>query len=323
MPNHTTTRLPVRKPVEEIRVPVHKLFEQVLDVSKQFSNEGDKQIAFAEGQAILDRKDGDCQKNRFAMRRLLRDAEKWVRSEVGWKVADEAREAAKAAALAEYEDLVAPVRTEWTRANEAWVKFVQAENALGHDGQRAISHELWQAFAGVAPLVVMPKSNPEAISALVTELEGLTFRAGNFVQARWCKRCGAPVYEIKPKGEGKRPFTPDLCGTCFHEDPADHTSIGRKSFNSQFVLELTPEDILEKKAAEHRANEERRLANIRKNDLAKATRKSKKVTPDGQGGKKSKKTSNKNAPVADLANGEKEPTKAKVATKKKNASKGE
>ncbi len=313
----------VRKPVEEIRVPVHKLFEQVLEVSKNFSKEPDKQIAFAEGQAILDRKDGDCQKNRFAMRRLLRDAEKWVKSEVVWKAADEARDAAKAVALAEYEDLVAPVEKGWAEAKEAWMKYVQAENAMGHKGQWAIwqgtrsAPGLWVKFSEMETKIKAVRGTEEAVAALTAELASLTEEASNFFVPNWCKHngCGAPIEAtMTPRGGGK-PFPISYCHE--HESDKGVKSSGSGKAKSQSEPDLNPEAILEQKAADHRANEEHRLANIRKNDLAKTTRKSRAVTQDGKGGKKTKKTSNKRAPVADLANGEKEPAKARVVTARK------
>lgn len=204
---------PVRKSrkTREIHDTCQILYEKVLEASKGFANANDRIQADREAKAILDRADGDNKTNRLAMLRLWLDVRNWV--------ADEAAQAVKKAqALAEYEALVAPVVDGWKAANEAWTKYVQAENAKGHNGQKAVTNTFWSEFARFEVLVLKPRGTEEAVSDLASQLEDLIFRVGNFVWDHWCITCGAPVDEINIVG--KKPFWPKLCGTCFRK-PAD------------------------------------------------------------------------------------------------------
>jgi hypothetical protein len=194
----------------EIHDSVQILYEKVLAESKKFAKPDDRSQADREAKTILDRKDGDNQTNRLAMLRLWLDVRNWV--------ADEAIQAAKKAqALAEYNALVAPAIEGWKAANDAWMKYVQAEKKNGHNGQKAIAGEFWFDFVHFEPLVLKPRGTKEAVAELVAQLEDLIFRVGNFVWDHWCTTCGAPVDEINIVG--KKPFWPKQCGTCFRAEP--------------------------------------------------------------------------------------------------------
>lgn len=208
--SNTTVR-PVHKPrnqkPRELQ-PCPILYEKVLVASNGFVKETDRSQSDKEAKAILDRADGDTTANRLAMVRLLKDVRNWV--------ADEATQAAKKAqALAEYNALIAPVGNGWKAANEAWVKYVQAEKAKGHNGQLALAREgnFFAEFVRFEALVANIKADPEAVSALVVELTDLTFAVQNFVWTKWCPTCGDPVEKFVPKnGE---------CGNCFRSHSTD------------------------------------------------------------------------------------------------------
>ena len=209
MNTQTTVRTPRAK--REIIDTVEVLYAKVLEQVAKFRKESDKIRARKSGQSIIYLASGDTQPNRRAMLFLLKEARKWVTYEV-------AQAAKKVQALAEDEALVAPVVDGWKAANEAWTMYVQAEKAKGHNGQKAIAGEFWSDFAHFEPLVLKPRGTKEAVAELVAKLEDLTFRAGNFVHAKWCA-CGAPLYEIIPHDGDKKPFMPKLCGTCFRSEP--------------------------------------------------------------------------------------------------------
>lgn len=211
--SNTVTVRPDRKPRKnrEIHDTCQILYEKVLAESKKFALSTDRDQADKEAKAVLDRADGDNRSNRLAMLRLWLDARQWVAEEA-------ARATKKAQALAEYNKLMVPIEESWKAANEAWTKYVQAENAKGHNGQKAVANAFWSEFAQLEPLALKPRGSAGFVSDLAAKLEDLTFRIGNFVWDHWCATCGAPVDEIVIPG--KKPFWPKQCGACFRSQPA-------------------------------------------------------------------------------------------------------
>lgn len=259
MPTVTQTVRPDRKPRKnrEIHDTCLILYEKVLAESRKFAIATDREQADKEAKAVLDRADGDNKTNRLAMLRLWLDARQWVADEA-------ARAAKKAQALAEYNALIAPVVDGWKAANDAWTKFVQAENAKGHNGQKAVANAFWSEFAQIEPKVLMPRGTEEFVSELAAKLDDLTFRVGNFVWDHWCTTCGAPVDEIVIPG--KKPFWPKQCGPCFHK-PTGQDSVVKKSVKRvlEFRLEpLTPEQVEANKKAARELNERNRQAKKQK-----------------------------------------------------------
>jgi len=310
------TVVTVRKPrkIREIHDSVQILYEKVLAGSKEFANVADRVQADQEAKAILDRENGDTQTNRLAMLRLWLDVRNWMAGEA-------TQVAKKIRALAEYEALIAPAMEGWKAANDAWMKYVQAENAKGHNGQKAAAGEFWSDFAHLEPLVLKPRGTEEVVAELVAKLEDLTFRVRNFVWSHWCTTCGAPVDEINIVG--KKPFWPKLCGTCFHKPVATNMPAGKK--NGKPVLEFRAEPL---SADEIKAN---RVAARTLNEVNRLVKKNKRRTNAEASAEASQNGSNcKDGAAKTIRKAEKEARKQgghpeeekKKATKKKSALKG-
>lgn len=264
------TPAPVSPKVRKSRIyrditdTVQVLFAKVLEVSNQFQKDTDKAKAKKMGQAIVDRASGDTQANRRDMVFLLKEARVWIASEA-------AQVAKKAQALAEREALIAPAVEGWKAANQAWVKFVQAENSLGHDGLRAIWQGtrsvpgFWTKFAEMDAKVktLAIRGNQDDVAALTAELAILIEEVSNFSIPNWCQHegCGAPIEKtMTPKGGGK-PFPISFC----HEHVADKDVKPAGLKNGKRVLKLLAEplsleEIEANRVAARALNEANRLA---------------------------------------------------------------
>lgn len=110
--------------------------------------------------------------------------------------------------------MVLEVNPAWAEAKRAWIRWVSIESVRGHQGQLAMARTFFTRFAGIeARVASLWEDGPDAMDRVLDDLDTLTLEVANFVQ-EWCTKCGAPVREITPKN-GKLPFTPKLCQTCF------------------------------------------------------------------------------------------------------------
>lgn len=255
---------PVRKGrvLREVRDTCEVLFANVLEVVRKFNKEADKIRFTKAGQSVANLESGDTQPNRRAMNFILKNARQLVAKET-------AQAESKALALAQYEALIAPVVDGWKAVNEAWMKYVQAENKKGHKGQLAISQGirflpgLWTKFAQMEAKVKAVRGNEELVAALATELTDLEEEVRNFFVPNWCKHegCGAPIEATKlPKGGGN-PFPIYFCHE--HVSDKDIKPTGKKSGKSKLEIRAEPlsaEEVEANRVAARALNEANLLA---------------------------------------------------------------
>ncbi|TRZ51056.1 hypothetical protein D4S03_05750 [bacterium] len=171
------------------------LYEKFLAATKVINDKAYADKADRLAKIIVDR--GDSWSDRLAMLRLMLEAREYGR----------------------FEKAMGPVQVAWADAQLAWIDRVRAENAKSHKGQLAIARAFFTRFAGVETrITILWEDGPKAMEQVLDDLENLTYEVANFCQPGWCNECGAPVWEITPKN-GKPPFTPKLCQTCFKKAP--------------------------------------------------------------------------------------------------------
>lgn len=176
---------------------VTTLYEKFLVACKTIQDESYANEADRKAKAIIDRGNDDYP-TRLAMLHLMLE----VRS--------------TAAEYSRFEKRMAnEVNPAWAEAQKAWIDWVGAEKIKNHNGQLAMARAFYTRFAGMqARIATLWQDGPDAMDGVRIDLQKLVSEVASYIQPGWCIDCGAPVWEIAPKG--KTPFVPNRDRAC-HE----------------------------------------------------------------------------------------------------------
>ncbi len=210
----------------EIVDSVQILYEKLLAESAKFVRAEDRESADRKAKKILDDLAGDNQVNRLAMLRLWLDARDYVahQDEILAEIKADEEEKVR------FEEFYQSIEAEWRVANTAWTFWVTADPKNVLNRQTAMNRKYWMDFAAMEQKVLAKDAihddGKDAGEELLKQLKELATKVAGFKQ-NFCETCGAPVFEITPKGDGKKPFMPKLCGNC-HKSQQDDTDIWSK-----------------------------------------------------------------------------------------------
>jgi len=158
------------KPARQME-SVSRLYEKLVVATENIGNKAWVDEADHEAKVIVDR--GDSHTDRLDMLYLMLDAREYARFE-------------KRMAL--------EVNPAWAEAQKAWVDWVEAENAKGHQGKLAMEKAFTKTFIEMSGRIATSRlwqEGPDAVHGVIADLESLTFEVTNFNQ-KWC-HCGEPI----------------------------------------------------------------------------------------------------------------------------------